>query len=175
MASDRHAQFSPHISAGIELQINASHDGEHEGQSEELDCVINGHFDSEKAKTLIHYVHQENATTVTTDMNCTYQNESSSTTTRCAKSVSHLGSGQYYCTVVIGERFFTSNVKDISSTDSGPSQQDAIAKVTGGVGGALLLVLLVSVMINFYLCFQRRQQIDDERQQLIQGNNNNAC
>ena len=162
------------------------------GQSGELHCVISGHFDSKNAKTLIHYVHQENATTVTTDiLYCTYyyhtQNESSSITTQCTTSVSHLGSGQYYCTVVINGEYFTSNVKNISfkKKESDPKlrQQNTTGIIIGGVVGALLLVLLVSVMIIIYTCFRRRRNVDlppdqyfanNEGRRLLQGNNNNA-
>ena len=96
------------------------------------------------------------------------------------RPVSHLGSGQYYCTVVIEGEYFTSNVKSIrlsfEKKESDP-KQNTTEKVLGGVGGAVLLALLVSVTINFYTCYRRGQQVeqppDHERRQVFEGNNNN--
>ena len=118
-------------------------------------------------------------------MNCTYVDyytqSRSSNTTRCATTVSDLGSGQYYCTVVIGGEYFTSNVKILKrkpSDPGSPKTNNITEPVLGSIGGVLLLALLVSVMITIYACFRRRQhQIpqgagDGVRQPHVQGNKN---
>ena len=108
------------IHSGMELHVTNNNHGEIEaGQSTELDCVIRAwEFDIENAMTAIYFVHENNTSTVTSKLLCTYkpspdQNlESHNTyTTVCATEISTFSqsdSGKYYCTVVMGEKNFQS-------------------------------------------------------------------
>ena len=176
--------ITPHtIHSGVELHVTNNNHGEIEaGQSTELDCVISAwQFDVENAMTAIHFVHENNTSTVTSTLLCTYkaspdQNLESQDayTTVCARKISTFSqsdSGKYYCTVAIGEKSFQSKMKGISVDSKGAGlaeQSVTLISIAVIVGLLLAILLVVSIVANIYLGKKLHRNGNGNHQERIQ-------
>ena len=128
----------------------------------ELHCIVSGQINTsrETVETHIHFEHKDNSTTMTTELNCTYKEvqaeNSMQTRATCTTALSHLESGHYFCTIVMGDKRFMSNIGDVRDEGSGLSKL-TIIEISGGVGLLFLLVSVVSIGVNLYMCYKRKQ------------------
>lgn len=162
------------LMTGVEFCAVNSYHGEIEaGQSTELDCIISGAFSSRNAQTLIHFIHNNDTSTVTSSLTCKYK-ESDSTdqnmdphTTVCARTISTFSSsdsGKYFCTVLMGNgenESFPSRMKEIRVDSDGLGEQTIIAIAASTFGVLLLVALIISVVVNIHL---RRKLAGDHRE-----------
>ena len=146
--------------AGVELELEVRETLT--GHSMELHCIVSGQINTSRdnVETHIHFEHKNDSITVTTELNCTYKEvqaeNSMQSSATCTTALSHLESGHYFCTIVMGDEHFMSNMGDVRNEGGGLSKL-TITEISGGVGLLLLLVSVVSIGVNLYMCYKRKQ------------------
>ena len=123
----------------------------------ELDCITSGSVHAKDIETVIHH---EDEGVVNDEMSCT---KNGIVCTRTIPFFSLSENGRYFCTVVIGDKHFSSKmraIKIIDSNNGGKSGLKTSSKIMIGIGafGVLLLIALtVSIVANVYMYYKRWQ------------------
>ena len=138
------------LCTGIKLHTNSSHGEIKEDQPLELDCIISGSLNTEKANILIHHEREDmGCTPMAKEIVGSSQRETICTTT--ISSFSQSENGKYYCTLAIGDKYFSSKMKAIEVNEkSGLEMSTKIIMGVGAFGLLLMVTSIVSITVNVY-------------------------